>query len=679
MAKMNIPASPTLYYTYYDKLKGADFTSDPTQVDKRRSPEVLNMIKENGNIVKRKGWHFVTSWTGEVLKMFRYNEKTYVVTKKRFYENNVVKYSGNIDNCAVTMLNDSVSVMIGGKYFFMFKSKDEISGKYETVTVDMMRKDGPHYLADFCAEPYIPDVVISRNPDGSGGTFLESVNLLTTKRRVSFLSDGTSKNYHLYPPVDENSDMNYMNICIDNIKVEKMSSLGYFYELTKGIDYTCQDEQSVRGFDIYGNAKDFLIAKPVIVFSEAPEKSPVTGQDNVRITFESFNSTQSTIYQGQDNPTLQKLLKCSMSIPYGRTADDRIFCVTGENMLYYSDINRPNYFPDDNYIIIGNEGKIVGLTKMNTYLVVIKEKSESENTVFLVKGDTHDGKTVFVSESTMGNTGALGKTFCTLNDEPLFLSRNGICAISNSYISSEKMIKNRSFYIDGKMLKESELGNAIATTWRNYYVLCVNSHVYLLDSKQTTSLNGDYVYEGYYWDNIPATYICEIDGELYYSTKDGWVYKYSDDIEGESAYMDNAMPIYDGAEIIGYAGGKAINSHWATPLDDDAKPQYFKNLNKKGTALTLLPYNKSSVSVFFSKDGNVKSFIGKTFVDIFDWNVIDFSRFSFNSNEAVQDAYANKKIKKYKRLQFIFENNEPGEPFGLVGFVKTYTVGNFAK
>ena len=37
-----------------------------------------------------------------------------------------------------------------------------------------------------------------------------------------------------------------------------------------------------------------------------------------------------------------------------------------------------------------------------------------------------------------------------------------------------------------------------------------------------------------------------------------------------------------------------------------------------------------------------------------------------------------KKIKKYKRLQIVLENDE-AEPFGVIGITKTYSIGNLAK
>ena len=57
---------------------------------------------------------------------------------------------------------------------------------------------------------------------------------------------------------------------------------------------------------------------------------------------------------------------------------------------------------------------------------------------------------------------------------------------------------------------------------------------------------------------------------------------------------------------------------------------------------------------------------------------IDFSRFAFNGNTATADFFMKKKIKKYKRLQIILENNK-AEPFGVTNVVKSYTIGDLAK
>lgn len=67
--------------------------------------------------------------------------------------------------------------------------------------------------------------------------------------------------------------------------------------------------------------------------------------------------------------------------------------------------------------------------------------------------------------------------------------------------------------------------------------------------------------------------------------------------------------------------------------------------------------------------------IVETFADIFSWTDIDFSRFTFNSNDAPQVLPFNSKVKKYKTLQLIMKNDAMNEAFGIFGIIKRYTIG----
>ena len=66
-------------------------------------------------------------------------------------------------------------------------------------------------------------------------------------------------------------------------------------------------------------------------------------------------------------------------------------------------------------------------------------------------------------------------------------------------------------------------------------------------------------------------------------------------------------------------------------------------------------------------------------MDIFNWEDIDFSRFTFNANDGPQEIPFNRKVKNYKRLQIIVKNDGLNEGFGIYGIVKHYVVGNYAK
>jgi hypothetical protein len=82
--------------------------------------------------------------------------------------------------------------------------------------------------------------------------------------------------------------------------------------------------------------------------------------------------------------------------------------------------------------------------------------------------------------------------------------------------------------------------------------------------------------------------------------------------------------------------------------------------------VTIAPPMQTSCQITVVKDGNQRYYLGR------------FNGATFALTDSVLDAFTKKKIKKYKRLQFIVENKEP-EPFGIVSIVKTFTIGNLAK
>ena len=66
-------------------------------------------------------------------------------------------------------------------------------------------------------------------------------------------------------------------------------------------------------------------------------------------------------------------------------------------------------------------------------------------------------------------------------------------------------------------------------------------------------------------------------------------------------------------------------------------------------------------------------------MDIFDWEDIDFARFTFNANDGPAEVPLNRKVKNYKRLQIIVKNDAVNEGFGVFSIVKHFVTGNFAK
>ncbi len=658
MSKFTVPAAPALNYRYYENLKGMDCSRDTTEVARFRSPDLLNMISDNGgNPVKRMGWRVMCDFreqghAGDFNSLYMSDDGVFYIMST----NGVYRYDGEVEKVIDGDWRNGVIYPFNGEQYLFGNGVYKLNGEVTSLLED----------------PYIPEMVISRSPDGTGGTFYESVNLLTQFRTISFIGESSDGYYYLYPKKDL-TDAAYKYIKADSIKVEVMNANGEFVE--SEFELTGKATITAPGFD--GKDTKISVCTPKIKVTTAPATA-VAGQDNVKITFEAVNTKTGLFVQSRED-----LLKANLVKAYGYENTDRLFVVTDDKTIRYSDVNKPTYFPDDGYLMVSHKGKIQGLHRYQRNLVAVTDDSEIESTVFFISGREYGGDTFFGVTPATSGTGAIApRSFDTLIDEPLFLSRNGIYAISNTSTESRTVIRNRSFYIDRKLKEEENLHNAVSVVWNNYYILCINGHCYVLDGRNTSSEKGNntnYVYESYYWENVPAKHLCEYQGDLYFVTEDGKLCKFNSDLKDLSKFSDGGVleVMSDGTKVI--KDGKAICCRWSTVLDDDGYAHYFKTMNKKGSMFTAVPYEHSSVRVSYSKDGETPIVIGTAYLDIMTWANIDFSRFSFNSNIHIQDVYFKKKLKKYKRLQLIFENDTNNEPFGLVSIIKTFIVNNLAK
>ena len=618
-AKRNIKMNTTVY----SRFKGVDFSVDASLVSKDRSPYAPNLIADVGGMPeKRLGWRTLHTleqpingiWYGEINGQKSFiahgGTKIYKFTAVNF---EVIKENVNNAKSTAFFMRSSddtgkIYILTGGEFL-----------EYDGTTVKNVSDDG-----------YVPTILISRNPTG-GGTVYEAVNLITGKRTESFLGNETDKVYQLSANKIDSID----KVEVLNSNGEKVTTTEYTVDLTTG----------------------------KITFT-ATHKPVVAGQDNVFITY------TKTVAGYAD-----RINKCTISDLYGLGGSNRVFLSGNPDYKaydWYSDIFKPNYFPDLNYSIVGtSDTAIMGYQRLGKYQMILKEDNQQDSTVFQRYGTLNDdGSVTFSVEQGVAGIGAISKRcFGMLADEPLFLSRQGIQAITSNNILAERTIRNRSFFVDSYLTKETNLQNAVACEWNGFYVLCINGVAYVLDGKnksykERSIASYDYNYECYYWTNIPAVCLLSVAGELYFGTEDGRICKFNTDIGGVLKYNDD---------------GKAIVASWSTLNDDDDAPHLYKSMTKKGCLVTIKPYARSSGTIYVSKDGNPRQLLRSGIMDILDWDDIDFDRFTFNTNDSPQDIFFKKKVKKYKRLQIIVENDALNEGFGVLQIVKTFTVGNYAK
>lgn len=701
MAQLKQPTTKKLCYAYYDGLLGIDLTRDASECARNRAADILNMVPDpsSGCPVKRRGWRKVGALTNPAITAFHNDLRDYdlIATKQTLYKAKNDNTGTTVETCH-TFGNVATGVNIvplqGEVYITGYNGFWKVSGdSYANVSVSAI-------------DEYVPETIISRHQDGTGGTALEGVNALTFKRRVGFLSDntpdmetkGNNATYRLYPE-SELTD-HFVSI----ISVEVMQSDGTWKELTKGTDYTVNTEPFVKTYYTANKASTATSSTTDVGFTLSAARSQVvTGEDDVRCTLYEYDiqeSTESGIINGMYNALWDKISNAKIAQVYGSVAMDRIFYVVDNNKIYYTEPYQPNFIPDDNYITVGNSAPIVGLHKKNGYMVVVtgdsteytifmvqgKESTVTRTTVEATGGTTYSSETVnyFSAQAATSGTGAVAtKSFATLIDDPLFLARTGIYGIQNNVLTSETVIANRSDMINARLCDEPNLESAVAVVYNGFYMLCVNKHVYLLDSRNTLrTYAGSTGYECYYLDNIDAVCWLAYEGHLFFGDSEGNWCKFNTDIDGTSAYCDNGTLAFrsDGSRYIEEGHDEAaIHSYYVTRQDSDDYPQYFKTLQKRGCVITLKPYDRTSVTAYYSKNGEPFVEYGSAQADIFNWEDIDFSRFTFSAATGAQDEYIRKKVKKYKRLQFMFENNVLFEPFGLIQFTKTYTMGNLAK
>jgi len=609
--------------TVYNQFRGVDFSVDSSLVDKERSPFAPNLIADTGGMPeKRLGWRTIHTLEQPINGLF-FGEINGVDTFIAHGGTKLYKWNMLTFTEIKTGLNNAKSTA-----FFM---KENNVGKIYVLTGnDYISYDGTT-VTSVSDNAYVPTILISRIPTG-GGTVLEAINLIGNKRKESFLGNNTDKIYQLSANNIESIE-----------KIEVTNASGGLDTLILTTDYTV---------DLVTGKVTFVALHPPIV----------AGQDNVFITYKKTVSGYA-----------DRIKKCTISTLYGLGGSNRVFLSGNPEYKaydWYSQIFNPSYFPDLGYGVVGSDDTaIMGYQKLGKFLIIIKEDNQQDSTIFQRWGTLKDdGSIIFNIEQGVAGTGAISKNcFVNLIDEPMFLSRQGIMATTSTNILAERTVRNRSYHIDPQLTKESNLFDAIATEWNGYYVLAINSRVYILDSRNKSyknESNSDFVYQCYHWENIPAICFLSINGELYFGTKDGRICKFNTDIKERTRFNDDDKPVI---------------CYWSTKNDDDGASYLYKTMQKKGCTATIKPFVRSSAKILVVADGDPEIQLRYHTMDVFDWDDIDFERFTFNTNFSPQDIYFKKKIKKYKRLQIIIKNEGLSEGFGIFQIVKTYTVGNYAK
>lgn len=588
---------------------GVDFTNSPANIDISRSPNAPNMIREvPGKVRKSMGWEVIESYEeGRPINGCHYlrgDSDYFVHTGTKLYHKGNVIYSGmNNYRSKAWQFNNELFIVDGKELIIVYKDGDTYRVKPATQ------------------DAYIPTLTISKNPDG-GGVSYEDLNLLQPGFTEQFLGKENVKEYSL----------SFGGLDATEVKVQILNSNGDWVDKKENTDFVVNRETGT------------------VTFNTAPGVSPVTGEDNVKIT----------AYRTVEDYA-EKINKCTFGTLYGvNGGNDRLFLSGNPDFVNYdwhSEQYDPTYFADTSYARLGSDSSaIVGYSVISGYLATHKDDMEREQNIIMRVGNTgSDGITIFRVYHTIQGAGAIAtNSFAYLTTEPLFLTTQGIFAVTSQDVTGEKYAQNRSFYLNGKLLEESNLTSAYACVFRDMYWLCVNDVCYILDGVQPVDTDRNMPYStrqycGFYRTNVPANIMWVKDNRLWFGTHDGRVCRFFDDKGALGSYADD---------------GKPITAIWETP-DIDGN-LFYKNKTVRHLAIRLGASVATSVKVyamvrgiweFVKEDASAGRYLK--------FSRLMFSRFSFSSDSTQKIVRSKLRIKKVDKFRLRMVNDVVDEQFSL--------------
>lgn len=449
----------------YSNFRGVDFRGE--EINLVRSPDSLNVwkdYKETESIRTRPEMELHHEFAAKVYGIFFYKDTMLVHSGNKLY-----KVADGVQTQLYTGLRQAVSnaFVYEDKWYF---------------------KDGQHYLVYDGATigdvvGYVPTTTIARKPMG-GGTKFEEVNMLSDRRKNSFLADGGSFDFFL----------DVTNIDDDFVPIVTMND-----EVVDPAEYEVD----------YADGRIKFI-------SAAPDAPLTEGQDNIIIEFKKALPEYKA-----------GILNCTML----QVFDNRVFFSGNPdhpNVVWHCSLNDPSYCSDLDYYREGmDEAAIRGMVAGNNALWVFREPSDAHTTVFYHTPtlDEEYGK-IYPSTHSSVTTGCIGAA-TNFNDDIVFFSERGMEGISGD-ITTEQVVAHRSSMVDRKLTAEAGYKAMLLEEWEGYLLVFIGNKVYLADSRTAFQNENHVEYEWYYWQMPKAVTCTRVEGGvLYLGTGDG-VYTLTD-------------------------------------------------------------------------------------------------------------------------------------------------------
>lgn len=347
------------------------------------------------------------------------------------------------------------------------------------------------------SEIYAPLVVVNAvgvddtgSPPVVSGTQFEGYNLLSGAFRTAFTTDGKAHEFKLP---------------LDNLTLNNGESPAVEYT---GTDGTVTRWESFSNTMLYAQASAEIGGETVTVklYRQSGIIEFSTGADTPYPLPGSISNNLIVTAWKTDPEATKKISNMQFATWFGGdrsgiNGGTRLFASGNPdhpNLVHWSDINNPLYFPENNYAYIGESSqKVTGFGKQTDILVIFKE--HEIYSAEYVSGNTYtaqdviDGKVVDVTANaavfpiTPINSGIgcdCPNTIQLCNNRLIWATSDGaVYGLMAANQASERNVRKLSAMIESRLKAEDRylLKSALSCDVDGHYMLFVRNRVYLLD------------------------------------------------------------------------------------------------------------------------------------------------------------------------------------------------------
>lgn len=532
----NIQPSPRATVTVPRLCGGLNLWDQPEQVGDNQLTACNNVWWHDGALQTRPGLRKTVTFTDDYNICRSLNERELLLTSYHDYidegedvnklygtlirSDGTVQPLGDVKNCWEQFYEDGCALGIRTNraktngYDWVWHT---CSGGYRNEAIgyneEQKRWD--------TVELYVPLLMMNGKGNKSTtegkSTMVEAVNLLTQSCRCTYTTDGVSDRYDLPLPMVYDKTTVTLTLYDEAAVTRTVSMWGYsaFFEQP----YAPQ----LLGLDAakYSSVRLKVILSNNAVHFEA-YGTPVGGGTETKIDGfvlpavdgERGNNLDVTTglngkrFYGNINaePSWTMLSRMTKAVWYGggRSGLDtgaHLFVTGNEqfpNLLHWSDVNNPLYFPENNYAYVGEDSSpITALAKQGELLVIFREHDiycvqyvagEVPTAQQLEDGEvieTTVHKSYFPITQLHPNIGCdCPDTVRLVNNKLVWLTSDGrvhILTAASQY--SERNVRQASPLIEQALRShtKAELQAALAGEYEGYYVLLVGNKLYLMD------------------------------------------------------------------------------------------------------------------------------------------------------------------------------------------------------